>query len=421
MYACKQCGTGNPLDSSFCKKCGAALPADELAEARTKLGEMLDEGNNLFTEGRTEEAMLIAEAAVAANPSSHLAYSLKGLCHERLGHVSEALECYETAVGLNADSSLDKVKVAALRNRLAQRVAEAPEPNRRNAAMIGVAAAVLFLVGGSLAAIGMSGKKDSGKVAANTPAVPVAAPLQPGLQQPVSGATPPLQQQAPQNPQATPPASPPAGGAPVGTPSATDLGANLPTAPRTLPAPSGDLGSMASVSPPLEIVPSGPIPPTPPVAAPHTDKTPSIDPPPAPLTTSGQDSSGNATRPEENPGTIIIKMAPRTQPSPGGGSLVPDSNGVTTMLRAAQEDFQLGKFNGAAGKYTQVANMGGNSPRLQQRLGDCFRNLGNAQKARTAYNRAITMYQAQIKRGVDVAGNQRGLDTCESALKVLGG
>ena len=159
MYACKQCGTGNPLDSSFCKKCGTALPADELSEARARLAEMLDEGNNLFTEGRTDEAMLIAEAAVNANPSSHLAYSLKGLCHERLGQIAEALECYETAVGLNTDSSLDKVKVAALRNRLAQRVTEAPEPNRRSAAMIGVAAAVLFLVGGSLAAIGMSARR----------------------------------------------------------------------------------------------------------------------------------------------------------------------------------------------------------------------------------------------------------------------
>ena len=170
MYACKQCGTGNPLDSSFCKKCGTALPADELSVARDKLGEMLDEGNNLFTEGRTDEAMLIAEAAVTANPSSHLAYSLKGLCHERLGQIGDALECYETAVGLNADSSLDKVKVAALRNRLAQRVTDTPEPNRRSAAMIGVAAAVLFLVGGSLAAIGMGGKKDATKLAENSPA-----------------------------------------------------------------------------------------------------------------------------------------------------------------------------------------------------------------------------------------------------------
>ena len=133
MYACKECGTGNPLDSSFCKKCGTALPEQDLAEARGKMDEVLEEGNNLFTEGRTDEAMLIAEAAVAANPSSHMAYSLKGLCHERLGQIAEALECYETAVSLHPDSALDKVKVAALRNRLAAHVVDAPVPDRRRA------------------------------------------------------------------------------------------------------------------------------------------------------------------------------------------------------------------------------------------------------------------------------------------------
>jgi len=416
MYACKQCGTGNPLDSSFCKKCGIALPADELSEARDRLAEMLDEGNNLFTEGRTDEAMLIAEAAVIANPSSHLAYSLKGLCHERLGQIGDALECYETAVGLNADSSLDKVKVAALRNRLAQRVTEAPEPNRRNAAMIGVAAAVLVLVGGSLAAIGMSGKKDTGKLVANTPVSPPLNVAQPGGQQSTNSGiqTPPLSQATPNaNGVQTPPSTGTGG---TGTAS-VEPELDLPRAPKTLPAPDGDRNIFGG-SPPIIIEPQGPI--GAPLVAPHTEK--GIDPPPSQFPDKGPSAPPAVANPQdEEHGYINIQMAPRTNPTPGGSEAVPDSNGVKAMLEAAQQSYQTGKYDAAAGRYTQVANMGGNSANIQQRLGDCYRNLGDTAKARTAYNRAINMFQAQIKRGVGVARNQLGLDSCESALKVLGG
>lgn len=419
MYACKQCGTGNPLDSSFCKKCGTALPADELSVARDKLAEMLDEGNNLFTEGRTDEAMLIAEAAVTANPSSHLAYSLKGLCHERLGQIGDALECYETAVGLNADSSLDKVKVAALRNRLAQRVTDAPEPNRRSAAMIGVAAAVLFLVGGSLAAIGMSGKRDSGRVAVNPPTQAIVNSGQPGVLQPgISGNQTPTQPQTSPNPTGaqTPPATGTGG---TGSAGLVDPGIDLPAPPSQLPAPFGGRGLMGNDPQPIHIVPDGPIGAS--SVAPHVDKSTGIDPVPSPLGADGQTSTPLSKPQDEEHGYINIQMAPRTKPSPGGGEAVADGNGVKTMLEAAQQSYQTGKYDAAAGRYAQVANMGGNSPGIQQRLGDCYRNLGNAAKARTAYNRAINMFQAQIKKGVDVARNQLGLETCESALKVLGG
>ena len=420
MYACKQCGTGNPLDSSFCKKCGTALPADELSVARDKLGEMLDEGNNLFTEGRTDEAMLIAEAAVTANPSSHLAYSLKGLCHERLGQIGDALECYETAVGLNADSSLDKVKVAALRNRLAQRVTDTPEPNRRSAAMIGVAAAVLFLVGGSLAAIGMSGKKDATKVAENPPATSPVNQPQTGTQQPGATGTPagPQTQTSPNTGNVPLPQTSGTGG--TGTASPVGPEVELPPAPHTLPVPEAGIGGGYSPAPI-----SGTIDPrssaNPPATNTAHNEKPGIDPPPSKLGDPGEPPLITTKPAEEGPGYINIQMAPRTKASPGGGEAVPDGNGVKTMLEAAQQSYQTGKYEAAAGRYAQVASMGGNSPKIQQRLGDCYRNLGNTAKARTAYNRAINMYQTQIKQGSEVARNQAGLETCESALKVLGG
>src|SRR5579871_1845252 len=418
MYACKQCGTGNPLDSSFCKKCGTALPADDLAQERIKLAEMLDEGNNLFTEGRTDEAMLIAEAAVASNPSSHMAYSLKGLCHERLGQIADALECYETAVGLNADSSLDKVKVAALRNRLAQRVVETPEPNRRSAAMIGVAAAVLVLVGGSLAAIGMSGKKDAGKVASNSATnSAVTNPVQQSaIQQPPTSGQP----GATTNPQPGT-TQPPVSGSTGGTGGAERVypDINLPQAPRGGQLPGPDLGYGLGNTP---LTVEGPIG-KPQVDANRNDRG-GGDPPPEHLndiTRPAPQPTNNSSSPHENPGAINIVMGPTTPSRPGGSEDISDSNQVTALLKAAQTDYQLHKYESAAGAYTRVASQGGDSPRVQQRIGDCFRNLGNSVKARSAYNRAINMYQAQIKKGIDVDSNQRGLASCESALKVLGG
>lgn len=427
MYACKQCGTGNPLDSSFCKKCGSPLPAEDMAEARRKLSEMLDEGNNLFTEGRTEEAMLIAESAITANPSSHLAYSLKGLCHERLGQIAEALECYEMAVNLDAESSLDKVKVAALRNRLAQRAAEPTEPNRRSAAMIGVAAAVLVLVAGALTAIGMGGHGDKGKLAMSTPPT---TPISNGQAQANAPAN--AQPNPPPGTNPTAPSNPVQGNQSTAQPGGTaervdgdEPAMNLPKYTGSqLPGVEGNIGTPAHVdNGPVVLKPDGPVTPTDGPAG----GTRNPDPNPGPLTTSSPPTGTTvtATKQEDQPGYIHIEMAPSTNSTPGGGEVISgaasDGNGMTAVMKVAQQEFQLGHYDSAASKYNQVANMGGNSPRVQQRLGDCYRNLGNSNRARSAYNRAITMYQAQIKQGVNVPANQRGLETCESALKVLGG
>lgn len=428
MYACKQCGTGNPLDSSFCKKCGTPLPADELTEARQKLSEMLDEGNSLFTEGRTDEAMLIAEAAVTANPSSHLAYSLKGLCHERLGNIGDALECYETAVGLNADSSLDKVKVAALRNRLAQRASEPAEPSRRNAMMIAVAAGVLVLVSGALAAISMSGHKGNANVAAVTTQSPVQNSSSPaGVGTATQTGT-----QGAGAPNATATGAPPSNTAqanPQGfAPNQTNAGGNASewNGPPAINVQSG--GSLprpfGGVNGPItghveDGAGTGPV-----TIAPDRQLGP--DPAPAPLQPNPTPPSNTTvaqTRPQDDPpGYIHIEMKPKDHDLAGGGAVDGnDPSAMTAVLKAAQNNFQLGHYDIAASKYLQVANMGGNSPHVQQRLGDCYRNSGSTDRARSAYNKAISMYQSQIKKGVDVSANQRGLETCESALKVLGG
>ena len=89
MVACKHCSTPNTLDSTFCKRCGTALPEDDVLAGKEKLDALIAEGNKSFNEGRTDEAMAVAETALASNPTSTNALSLKVLCHERRGELAE--------------------------------------------------------------------------------------------------------------------------------------------------------------------------------------------------------------------------------------------------------------------------------------------------------------------------------------------
>ena len=157
MVRCPDCETPNSVDSKFCRFCGAPLPEEERIDAQVKLNELIAEGNKLFNEGRTDEALLIAESAISSSPNDTRALSLKGMCLERAGYLADALELYERVVELNPDSPLDKIKVTHVRNRLAAKAAEVPPPNRR-IALIGASAAIVFVMAvGSIIAAGASG------------------------------------------------------------------------------------------------------------------------------------------------------------------------------------------------------------------------------------------------------------------------
>jgi hypothetical protein len=303
---------------------------------------------------------------------------------------------------------LDKVKVAALRNRLAQRVADHPEPSRRSAAIIAGAAMVVVLVLGCLVAIGMNSRRDPAKLASNTPAT---------TQQ-----TLPTFQAPTQDPNTSPTntaQAPTATTAPTNQPAANTNTGRIPELPSSDAGALPPAGSNFGYAP----VPMGPIGETNQQNAPAKPTQPPVDVPPAqlPSTSDGDKKGADTTPPPEDQGQMTIEKSGGKKHTLGGSESASDGHDVATVLQAAQVLYQLGHFDQAASKYSRVAELGANSGRVQQRIGDCYRNLGKTGESRTAYNHAISLYQSQIKQGRDVAGNQRGLDSCESALKVLGG
>ena len=74
MVACKGCEALNSLDSVFCKRCGLGLPEESIGQAQEKLEELLKEGFAIFNEGRTDEAMMVAEAVLSDTRTGRRSY-----------------------------------------------------------------------------------------------------------------------------------------------------------------------------------------------------------------------------------------------------------------------------------------------------------------------------------------------------------
>lgn len=409
MIPCKHCLTSNSLDSTFCKHCGGALPADELAEAKTKLDELIQAGFNLLKENRGEEAMMVAEQAIESNPSNPTAFSLKGMCHEGRGEIAEALEAYERVVELNPDSSLDKIKVTQLRNVLAAKATAPIEvPDRKPAVLAGVAAAVLVAVLGFAVARGIS--KPAPVVAKNEAAGPT-GPQPVGfvdntnLYRPNPAASP--------TPSADAGTVPPVTSGPVASNNAPSTG--LPSRPipsyggQTLPNPeiSGQIRPFDPGN--ISITPTNPQPaPTP---APNRAE------PETPGTATTNNPTPQATTPLKNDGYIEVTVSNSgRRPSGGGGGnndASSQANGQQAVLAAARNNYQLGRFAEAARGFAQAIAMGAGSASVYQRYGDALRQSGQTAEAIRAYEQAAALFERQ--------GNNAGAEACRQHVKTLRG
>ncbi len=177
MVVCPDCQAHNSVDSVFCKRCGVKLPNDVVREAQQVIQQNLSQGYILFNEGKTEEALVIANDALFGDPESCSALALKGMCLERDGRMAEGLSCYEHALTINPDSALDRIKVNQLRNMLASEILVKAKNDpkidmKRLKASAGLAAVALLCLGsfGYAAYELFSGNKPPEKVAVNTPA-----------------------------------------------------------------------------------------------------------------------------------------------------------------------------------------------------------------------------------------------------------
>lgn len=370
--------------------------------------ELLDEGNRLLSEGRLDEALLVAEKAVADNAESAEAYALLGDCRERQGDLRGALEAYDKVVELNPNSPLDRIKLAHLRNLFEQRTTE-PGSGRRRAALAALAAVVMVASFGAAAALfSQRGDKTTSQPVsepdASAPAYAMNTPM--GMVPDRSTVTPAATTQ--NMPEAQP----------VNRPSRPTEEATLPSADR--PGSAG----LATEGPigPLRVRPDGSLPPAnrPTESNPTRPNTGDPEPSRVRPSESGSTSGGTTTKPPRAP---VYEITSSSQPNKTGGAgstpITNNPNDVSNMLRVARQSYASGDYERAAGAYQRALSMGADPATTNQRLGQCYERLGRKSEAINAYRDAVAAYERRASQGD--ATSQAGLDACRQALRTLGG
>lgn len=406
MVACPKCALNNTIDSAFCRKCGYALPQDLVAEEQEKLKDLVNKGMTAFNDGNTDEAMGIAEHAVMANPAYPDGHALKGMVHERRSEYAQALDCFETVVALNPDSTIDKIKLNQLRNAFAQRTAE-PKVDRKGAMMAAAAAILLVSSVGAITYRLVSNSKET--TITSTPGNTSQGSL---VSNDTSGQVNPIN---PNNQIVNPAPSTPGnqltedGVKPLGGDDQTADQSNRSGAPRTrdngwtvtpiTPGPIGRGGNNGNDSgpklPPVEGSGGTTTVPTP-NTAPKTppDETPAPQPP--------------INRGADDPGQIDIKI-----------TNAKGANGSEAVRRTANEMLKGGDSENAASAYEKAAKSGSGG-KVHQRQAQALNASGKKAEAIAAYERAISAYESDIKSGKGNAeSNQAGLNSSRAALRAL--
>ncbi len=409
MISCKQCGSHNGLDSTFCRKCGTVIGEIEIQEGRAKLDILTAEGNAAFTEGRTDEALAVAESVLFSDPDSVPALWLKAICHERRDEIAEALDCADRIVELNPDSELDKIRRNQLRSKLSTQLQVYERPDRRVALAGAVAAVVLVLCIGVLAANTAKGRTSSETVAVNTVPNRVQQPLGPSETNPTSGSQ--VQQGGTQ--QLVQPGNQGANGG-----GALQPGDVPPIRANTSPDPERPTVRLPNLAgPELPNVNGG--------VRPFDIGTIKSEPPSNPPQKAQNDDpvvippgSGEEAKPE-NDGSIEIKVY-------GGGnnakSAGAEANGAKAQSMIAKEQFLMGNYRKAASLFEQAIRSGGDPISLNQKLGQSYEKMGQSGDAVQAYRRAVQAADAALGSGRGNPDQIRSAkESAEQALRNLGG
>jgi hypothetical protein len=319
-------------------------------------------------------------------------------------------------VELNPDSSLDKIKVTHLRQSITGKTLVDPMPAPRGRALLGSAAAVVLVVAVGVA-IASNGSTPT-RVAMKTTPDPLIGSTDTfagsELQQPAATQAPVQQPTDVQpKPQTSPP---PQAGSPGGTVPSPASGYRF---NGSRPGPLPDIGTNqleGSIGPrPVTLAPPKNLQLSPePTRGSEEGPDPKVG---GPVTGNGIDASGKS--PDEQP-IIEIKVSNPRPNTPGGSTPISEDNGAEALLKAANQQFLLGKFGQAAATYESALRAGASSGSTNQRIAQSYANLGNRDAAAAAYKRAISSYEASLSRG-DSPRLRSALESCKQALKVLGG
>lgn len=416
MISCAHCHTDNGLDSKFCKSCGQPLPEESIKEAVDKHEKMIREGYALFNSGRTGEAQMIAQAAVEQDGTSANAYSLLGMCLERNGQLAEALECFERVLMICPDSALDRMKVTQLRATLTNSV-KIHSSRKSRFAVLAAIGAMVVVAGMGVILLNATPRAVAANVPSTTAASqadaqkPFVSPAQQAMNAPQSTGQPPKQQAAPDPVQVATDALAKAV-ARERTPSTPDSNETKPDDPSTKDVP---------VAPVFPAVPSGTdmtsakadIPNTVKSDAQATDPTPVPDGSKAPQ-------AKDPEPPKEDPGVIEISVSHAHGDSgqASGGS----PNQLQALLKAAKNQFLVGRYDSAAKTYEKALAAGGDPATINQRLGMCYSRLGRTSEAVAAYTRAAGAFESELNSGQgDAQRLKAGRDACRQAIMVLKG
>lgn len=408
MIECPSCGRVNTLDGKFCHACGTELPEATLVEKLVENAEFVAEGRRLLEAGKVEEARMVAEAALQADPSSSAALTLLGECLEEQKLPDEALVCYERLLEMNPQSALDRIKVMHLRKVIAS--APRPRAKRRNLIALIAACSAMALVG-TVGVIWLLTRPSEGDTQspryANLGAIQNAEPFDPSLPATDPGATgrnpapgrgeqadtqQPPNENNPQLRREPPPITGPGlrGALPEVTPNGATVNLDAPSRLEIKP-----------ISPDLTAQP------------PTTSSGRDLDPKPEP----GPNSS-------EPPAIVDIRPSNPTGKEPTAGSepLVRDPNEANVLIRVARQHFLMGEYAKAADAYSKALAAGADPGPTNQRLAQCLEKLGQRSAAASAYERAMRAYEAALNSGKgDPAKLKAALDACRQAAKLAQG
>jgi tetratricopeptide (TPR) repeat protein len=419
MMTCSKCQISNPVDSRFCRGCGIAFDESQIVAETAKLDELSSEGFKLFNEGRTDEAKLVSDSVLAELPNHAQALTLKGMCLERADDLTGALEVYERLVEINQDSALDRIKVQHLRQTLAFRALQVEAPPRHAPLMAGIAAFLLVASVGAVFAmlLNSNGRRDESSgltTNGNSNMVAHNVGTSPGSAQPG-----PLQiQNEPKQPTQTPSEG-------RVKPITSEAGAaGSPQTPNGRPGsrteaeirPNGELDQLPNtgVAP---VTLQGPITVTP-AATPPGNTGNTSNPPPK----SGDDVPPKIDKPGtgNSGGYVDIKVSSNPNKSGSGSVPIREPQGVEALVRTANQQFLVGKYDQAARTYSEAINQGGASPSVYQRLAQCEEALGKRAEAASAYRKAIALLESRLANGGS-ARDASALEACRQALKLIEG